>query len=234
MTKSMTACFLCANLFSSAFAVEAATSFDELIVPIHEEPNHRHVLHSNSLRVFDAYFLSQQVSLYHTHEKDSVMICLEGGEVTNELPGQDVVPRPPIPTGKIYYRLYATSPFVHRIRNLSTTPFRILDIEILKEQGAAIELNPLSPPFQVALENDRVRVSKLYLAPRQSTGEILFTTPRLLVMTEKGRIVIASVASSETIDVDQGYLHMQETSGAETISNQGDDEIEIVVVEMKA
>jgi hypothetical protein len=235
----MDACFLCSTMFSSNFSVETPSLFNERVVSIHEEPSHHHVLHSNSIRVFDANFPPQQASLYHTHDKDSVLICLEGGHVTNELPGKEVVSRPPIPTGEIYYRAYASNPdyakatFVHRVRNLSQTPFRILDIEILKEPDSSNTLNPLPNCFNIVLENDRVRVSKLRLDSTQSTGEIEFKSPRLLAFMGEGKISITSVSQSRIIDADRGSLDMQELSHKETITNVGASFMEIVIIEIK-
>lgn len=237
----MDVCRSCSTMFSPNFTVENIPSFNERIVLIHEEPNHRHVLHSNSIRVFDAYFPPQQASLYHSHDKDSVMICLEGGHVTNELPGKEVVSRPPIPTGEIYYRAYAsnldyaTTPFVHRIRNLSPTPFRILDIEILKGPDSPIKLNPLPDHLNLVLENDRVRVSKLRIDPKQSIGEIEFNGPRLLAFMEAGKVSITSKSQSQsqTMEVSPGSLDMQELSHKETIINAGDFFVEMVIVEIK-
>jgi hypothetical protein len=229
----MNSCLLCLGMFSSStFAVENTVS-GEPIVQIHEEPNHRHVLHSKSIRVFDAYFPPQKVSLFHSHEKDSVLICLDGGEVTNELPGEELVPRPPILSGLIYYRPYATTPLIHRIRNLSSTPFRILDIEVLKTLETPLPLAPLKNIFNVVIENNRIRVSKLHLVPGQSTGEILFSGPRLLAVTEAGKISISSEFQSQAIEAARGSIDVQESAHKETIKNLGEGAVEIVIVEVK-
>src|SRR3954463_6693537 len=101
----MSQCILCSCMASDLnLATEEHTN--EKIVPIDQEPSHRHVLKSASLRVFDAFFPPNEVSLYHSHEKDSVLVCIEGGDVTSEEPGKLLVPRPPIPSRHIYYRPY--------------------------------------------------------------------------------------------------------------------------------
>ena len=219
--------------FMANYAAAVENDTNERIVPIHEEPNHRHVLHSKSIRVFDAFFPPGKVSLYHSHEKDSVLICLDGGDVTSEEPGKELVPRPPIPSGLIYYRPYATTPFVHRIRNLSTTSFRILDIEVLKAPGSALALPKLPDIFNIALENERVRVTKLSLAPGQSTGEIKFSSPRLLAITKAGKFTFSSDSQSQVIEADRGSLDVRENAEKETITNIGNDVAEIVIVEVK-
>jgi hypothetical protein len=83
------------------------------------------------------------------------------------------------------------------------------------------------------LENDRVRVSKLRLAPGQSSGKVKFTKPRLLVFMEEGKIVIAAELQSQTIEAGRGSLNMQESPHTETMTNLGDRLVEMVIVETK-
>jgi hypothetical protein len=230
----MDECPLCSAKSSNPnLTVDTLTGFNEPIVQIHEEPSHRQVLQSASIRVFDVCFLPNEVSLFHSHEKDSVLVCLDGADVTNELPGQGIIPRPPIPSGEIYYRPYATKPLVHRIRNQGTTTFRILDIEVLKAVGSAMVLPSLPTSFVTVLENERVRVSKLSLAPDQCTDEITFVSPRILVITRAGKIAISSGAQTQAIQAKRGFLNMQEVASNETIKNMGNTEVEIVIVEAK-
>jgi hypothetical protein len=150
----------------------AAANMEAVIVPIDQEPNHRCVLKNKSLRVFDVRFLPGEVSLYHRHEADSVFICLEGANVTSEEPGKPLIPRPPIPSRHIYYRPYSRCPLTHRVRNLDSTPFRILDIEVLAKQRGSTPLAMLPSAFNMILDNDRVRVSGARLKAGQTTGAI--------------------------------------------------------------
>lgn len=214
-----------------ACAWAGAPEASERVVPIDAEPNHHAVLQSPSFRVFDAIFPPQKTSLYHRHDKDSVLVCLDGGDVTSEEPGVKLVPRPPIPSGLIYYRPYATGPLVHRVGNQGATEFRILDIELMKPPGAAIALASPSAGWRPVIDNSRLRVSTFVLAPGQSSGEIRFNGPRLLAFVRAGQLRVASGTEAALLDVARGHLDVREMAATQTFTNVGDSAVELVVVE---
>jgi hypothetical protein len=205
---------------------------DTHIVPIDEEPNHCQVLTSNELRVFDVRFLPGKRSLWHSHQRDSVMICLDGADVPSEEPGKALVHRPPIESGKIYYKPYAKHPFVHRIRNTSETPFRILDIEILTAESKFTELKPLPEFAFLVLENDRVRVSKFALPPGKGVETWHLQGAGLLVAMNAGQIEGGSHLQSESLNA-KGGLHLQEGQVGFALRNNGDALKKLVLIEVK-
>jgi len=227
-----TKCLVCLGLFSTT-ALAAEHSTHEPIVSIDQEPSHRLVLKSDSMRVFDVSFPSGKTSLWHSHEKDSVLFCLDGAEVPSEEPGKELVPRPPIPSGSIYYRGYASTPFVHRIRNASATDFRILDIEVLTARPFAAGLAAPDQSLTVVLENDRVRVSKASIKPAQSL-EQRFAGPHLLVASSDGEFDIESPAKPPLhVAAKRGHLQMEENAQRQSIRNTGRHDLEVVIVEVK-
>lgn len=221
-------------LANVAGAVEPVAD-SEKIVQIDQEPSHRHVLDSKSLRVFDAYIQPGQVSFYHRHAADSVLVCLEGADVTSEESGKQLVPRPPIPTGLIYYKPYATQPLVHRVRNIGKDAFRILDIEVLTPAPGAVALPSLPDMFKTVLENERVRVSKLVLHTNQTTGPVAYSGPHLFAVDVPGKLTFSTASQGRgvTVNAPRGYLDVGENSGAEVITNVGDATIELVSIEVK-
>ena len=235
MIKLMSQCLLCCGFLSNVALAVDANRDDERIVSIDQEPNHRYVLDSPSLRVFDVFFPTGEVSLYHRHAADSVLVCLDGADVTSEEPNKPLVPRPPIPSGLIYYRPYATEPLVHRVRNIGTTAFRILDIEILTPPRSDSALAQLPNLFNIVIENSRVSVSKLRLLPNQSTGVVKFTGARLLAVVTAGKFLISTGSQSRdtVIDAVRGHLDMRENAEKEVITNIGDTVLELVSVEAK-
>lgn len=231
----MTQCLLCCGFFSNVALAVDQKSENEQIVPIDREPSHRYVLNGQSIRVFDVFFPPNKVSLYHRHEADSVLVCLDGADVTSEEPGKPLVPRPPITTGLIYYRPYATQPLIHRVRNIGTTAFRILDIELLTQAGHPATLAKLPGIFSASLENNRTRVTKVVLQPNQSTGVVKFSGPRLLAFVSSGKVTIASAAQAAggVIDTVPGHLDLREIGADEIITNVGPTVLEFVSVEVK-
>jgi hypothetical protein len=205
---------------------------DTNAVRIDEDPNHCQVLIGNNLRVFDASFPPGKRSLWHSHQRDSVMICLDGADVPSEEPGKALVLRPPIESGKIYYKPYAKHPFVHRICNASETPFRILDIEVLTGEPKLTELQPLPEWAFLVLENDRVRVSKFALPSGEMVETWHLQGASLLVAMNAGQVEIDSHLQSESLNA-KGGLHLQEGQDGFALRNKSDALKELVLIEVK-
>lgn len=230
-------CIFCQGLFSNLLFNDALAADHEAYEPtvcIDQEPNHHLVLMSSSIRVFDVAFSPGGISLWHLHNKDSVLVCLDGADVPSEELGKEMVPRPPISSGQMYYKEYAKKPFVHRIRNVSPTNFRILDIEILKVQATLVHLSTLDSSFEVSIDNDRVRVSKVIIRPGEEVAPIRFHGPHLLILMTDGYFTMAIPGQPKvTISAKRGHQHMEERAQTETISNIGDKNIEISIIEVK-
>ncbi|MCW7540135.1 hypothetical protein OOT46_20075 [Aquabacterium sp. A7-Y] len=227
-------CVVCAGLFSTAVLAEEPSD-REPVVAIDHEPGHHLVLSTSTLRVFDAIFPPGAVSLWHRHEKDSVLLCLEGADVPSEEPGKPLQVRPPIPTGDIYYRAYAQKPFVHKIRNADTTRFRILDIEVLtprRPDGPA--LDTLDDDGSVLIDNDRVRVWRLVVGARRAASPVRFQGGRLFVVMTDGDYAIETRGGLEQRrHVRRGDLRAMDGTGVEIIHNLAASALELVVIEVK-
>lgn len=233
----MKQCLICLGLFSTAVLAHGHEPY-EPVVSIDQEPSHRIVFHNDVLRIFDVVIEPGARSLFHLHDKDSVLACLDGADVPSEEPGKAIIQRPPIQSGQVYYRAYSQTPFVHRIHNISTNRFRILDIELLSEPAThaapAIQLAPMPNGISVALENDRVRVSRFSLAPEQKVGAISFPGPHLFLFMSGGKVGIESTETPVApFEAQQGRFHYAAQARSESVHNFGDKAIDILLLEVK-
>lgn len=205
------------------------------MVAIDHEPNHRLMLSTDTFRVFDVSFPPGAVSLWHLHDKDSVLLCLEGADVPSEEPGTPLQPRPPIPTGEIYYRPYAQKPFVHRISNRSKSQFRILDIEVLAAtRPNRPALDELSDAWRIVLDNDRVRVSRLVLNAQSVAPPTLPASTALFVtMTDGAYAIKTSDQPEQKMEVRRGDLRVVDEGDLELVRNLAESAFELIVVEVK-
>ncbi len=233
----MMQCLACLGLLTNIMPPSSHEPY-EPVVYIDQEPSHKTVFINEVLRIFDVTIEPQARSLFHLHNKDSVMVCLKGADVPSEEPGKAVIQRPALGSGQIYFRAYSQAPFVHRIQNMSAHRFRILDIEVLSEpatQGRpALELAPAKLSAIIALENDRVRVSKFILHSDERLHAITFRGPHLFVFMLSGKVGIESPTDAATpIDVQSGQFHYIAQAQNESIYNFGGEAIEILMLEIK-
>ena len=213
---------------SSATTRESAVSAAEKVVPIDQEPNHHLVLETDVLRAFDVSIPAGSQSRWHAHAHDSVMVTLDGADVPSETPGKPIVKRPPIASGYIYYKPYGSESFVHRISNVDTKTFRILDIELLAAPKG-LNLDKLGDAWVTTLENERLRVSKTTVQPSAVLAAASFKGPHLYVATTDGSYAVGELQ----MNVKRGSMLPDATAKPEVIRNTGDTPMDIVVVELK-
>jgi hypothetical protein len=225
-------CLVCFGIFSSsAFSIEHGDH--DLVVDITDEPNHRLVLNSQSVRVFDVQFPPNAMSLWHRHSKDSVLLCLEGADVPSEEPGEPITPRTPIPSGKIYFKDYGKNQFVHRIKNVSQHNFRIFDIEIIKPPSQKNQTNFWFDGGSNVIANDRVKVFGFLLKPNSSIVFKKSINPYIIVIESEGEALIEYKKSLFCkFKVNPGFIHIQEFADSGYLENIGNTNLKFTIIEV--
>jgi quercetin dioxygenase-like cupin family protein len=99
-------------------------------VEITAEPHHHFVLENEFLRVFDLEVAPQTSTLVHRHRHDYIYVVLGPAEVENAVQG-----KPPI---QLKFQdgeaRFLAGGFAHAARNLGSTPFRNVTIELLQDE----------------------------------------------------------------------------------------------------
>ncbi len=136
-----------------------ALAVTEQVVPVASEPRHHVVYQNDWVRVIDAFFPVGDATLYHTHSRDNVPICLAGGAMTTQPLGGSVQAG----TARDGAVGFARASYTHRIVNTGRTDLHFLDVEILQPPDTDTPLGPEEglADHAVEFENDRVRVFRV-------------------------------------------------------------------------
>jgi len=181
-----------------------ALAFAEQVVPVASEPRHHVVYQNDWVRVIDAFFPAGDTTLYHTHDRDNVPICLAGGAMTTQPLGGPVQPG----TARVGSVGFARSSYTHRIVNVGREDLHFLDVEILQPPDTDTPLGPESGIANHALEfeNDRVRVFRVRgLADAESPAH-----------SHPQRVLGVVVPSTDTSGPTQGHNALPPPSGSLT------------------
>jgi quercetin dioxygenase-like cupin family protein len=99
-------------------------------VPVEAEPHHHLVFENQYVKVLDVVVKPGENTLFHKHSLDNVSVIFSGTTLKNQIPGHDWTER--LATdGSVGFAAGTKQPYVHRISNAGTTPFHVLDIELL-------------------------------------------------------------------------------------------------------
>lgn len=157
-------------------------------VEIAAEPHHHLLLENQQVRVWLAEVAPGDATLMHRHNHDYVFVSLGQTNVSNEVEG-----KPPV-TLKMQDGEARFSPggFAHIARDLASTPFRAIAIELLQDEAAHKTppaawdeergLHILNGGTQdILFVRDGVRVSELELQPGATLPSHHHSGPHLMV-----------------------------------------------------
>ena len=223
--------YLICLLLSLALLVPAST---QAPVPIEKEPRHRLKFENGYVRVFDVLIPPGNTSLFHTHVHDDVGVKLTDARIRDEPTGgspDDLT----VTRGEVSFA-HRPSPLTHRVGNTGETPFRNIFVEILPPAGAPHGAPPqaLAAGQTLVLENERVRISRLILAPGQSSELHTHVLRRLAVAVTEGRLAVEVPGEkARTFEFKSGDFRWYEAGATHALKNVGSTPFEAVDIELK-
>jgi hypothetical protein len=210
-----------------------APTFAQSPVPIEKEPRHRLKFSNQYVRVFHVVIPPGDKSLFHTHLSDGLSVRLADASIRDEVLGgaaEDIS----VKRGEVTFG-YRPGPLTHRVTCTSNTPFRNIFIEVLSSAGIqrAAPLRALVAGQVLVLENARVRMSRLVLAPGQSI-ELAQALPGLRVAVSEGRLDIEVPGEKgRTLKFQPGDTQWHEGAKKQVLRNVGSALFEAVEIELK-
>lgn len=223
--------YIIAPLLSLTFLLPTAAQSP---VPIEKEPRHRLKHENRHVRVFDVLIAQGDETLYHTHTNDGVGIKITDARIRDEAQGgkpEDVE----VKRGAVNFAHFPT-PLTHKVSNVGGTPFRNIFIEILPPIAAPSNSpSPAQVPgHALVLENERVRVYRLILAPGQETEVHTHALRSLGVAVSEGVISFrAPGKKSKTVKFQPGEFQWHEGGTKHSLKNVGTVPFEAVDIELK-
>jgi len=205
MTQRLPALALCLLPF-------AASAADEFI-PIEQEPRHKLVFANKHVRYFDVELEPGYESRYHWHRNDGVFVNIASSPTIAEDAGKEPVRRGERAIGETYFIDYAARPKAHRVTNAGTTPYHVIDAEILSACGTAGVASEANQALLI--DNERVLVTRIILHPGEST--VLHPPCGILVSVSGGDIAF----DGERAGMRPAAFKWRQQAGTTTLVNTG-------------
>jgi hypothetical protein len=98
-------------------------------VPVEDEPLHKVVFKDEVVTVLHLTLAPGQSTLYHSHVHDRVAINLSTATVSQQKMNEPEGPPTATKPGDISALTLTDASYTHRIHNVSTAPYEVLDIE---------------------------------------------------------------------------------------------------------
>jgi quercetin dioxygenase-like cupin family protein len=199
-------------------------------VPVEEEPNHRTVLKNEYVQVFRVTLEPGKTSLMHTHTRDDAAVRLSAATVAADSPGEPTGAPEAVTPGFVSARNNEKTPHTHRVHNIGTTVFDVVDVQVLKRPDGP-EAPPIAPP---AAENPRMRVYRYELAPGERSAMHAHARPYLVVAATGMDLRMTSPdGASLAHPVKAGDFHWVDVPVTHTLANDGLERGVLVEFELK-
>jgi hypothetical protein len=199
-------------------------------VPIEQEPRHLLKFANEYVRVFDVELPPGYVSKYHVHVNDGVFINLAASETEETVLGGEPNKRPPRQHGQTYFTEYSKQQKTHRVSNIGSTHYRVIDVEILK--SCPLPITPISTDKEsILVDNPRVFVERMILTPGKT--KVLGGTCAVWVPVSAGNVVLSAGGAQVEKSVVSGEFAWRFSEQPHTLLNRGAQPFHAVQVLIK-
>ena len=223
-------------LFITFAAIPAVTSSQsnspQSPVEISGEPRHHPKFENEFVRIWDVTVPAGDATLWHAHRNDNVVVTLSDASLRIE----NAAAAPAESQWKFGQVRFAKATYVHRAINIGTTPFHNLTIELLKSPTASPQPSAQNPETrQPILENDRVIVFRVSLAPGESLPMHRHRFAGLGVMLSDAEIAFQNEGSKQVqkLKVTAGYVRWRPDPITHSVQNIGKTRLEAIDIELK-
>ena len=208
----------------------AAVPTSDAPVPVEQEPHHKTVFQNSYIQAFHVTVPPGQSTLMHVHSRDDGAVRLSDATVTNELPGKPPGAPESVHPGDVSARDSEAHPLTHRVNNVGTTVFEVMDVQALgRPPGPATEA--LATP---AAENAKMRLYRWELAPGATSPMHEHRRPYLVVSATDVNLRMAAPDGQAMVHpVKAGDLHWVDTPVTHTLGNSGAEKAVLVEIELK-
>ncbi len=200
-------------------------------VSVHDEPMHRFRFRNEFAFVYDVCIPVDAVTLYHSHDEDSLYVAINGVHCCTQDLGQEPVTSQ-IDKGTIMVAPFRSSPLIHQVTNVGEQEMRMIGAEILASPPVTAS-RPLDAAGVTLLsEKPRIRTYKIELAPGESTGDLACDFSGILIVMAGHALEIAG-RETRTLSVAPGDAIWHDGPLVQRFTNPGRHLFEAVLGEWR-
>jgi hypothetical protein len=200
-------------------------------VQVRDEPRHHNVFENEYLRVLDVFLAPNDTTQYHLHNTPSVFIILANCMVISQLLGGQPQAGANV-AGIISYDAMKTER-IHRVWNIDTTWFHVLDIELTspKQKG---KTNVLQEPFlKLLFDKEQANGYRITLQPGNTINLPASANGYLLVSLTRSSLDIQIQGAAQHRIVRDGHYEWIEEGKAFTLKITGQTPGNFVLLQLK-
>ncbi|MDQ3846617.1 MAG: hypothetical protein M3342_21785 [Bacteroidota bacterium] len=132
-------------------------------VLVHEEPRHRPVFQNNKIRILNVLLPPGDTTQYHIHHTPSLFLFFTSTSTGSQLQSTAASTGRSTAGSLLFENLAPPHVRVHRVWNMDTNTFHVMDIELLSKDSGFAQKPLMLPHLQLAIDTPWARVYQLTL-----------------------------------------------------------------------
>lgn len=210
-------------LLASAMQINAQEA-----IAVSKEPLHKNVFENSYLRVLDVRISPGDTTQFHKHETPSVFISLHPVRTGSQVIIEDGSATVLSLDRRITFESFAKSPRIHRVWNMDTSVFHVMDVEVLTRGDKKIEAPIALPEFKQLFDATPVRTYRVTIKSNQEI-EIKRNAAILVVgLNDADKLMVNNKSFSK-----EGDFLFVPSSEKIKLENKGSQEYAFVLLELK-
>lgn len=191
------------NVFISMLSAAACAQ-----LPVSKESKHPIVFENNKVRLLNARLVPGDSTKYHVHSTPSVFIFFTKTTTRSQLINQQPYEGTSIAGTVLYENLAAPNIRIHRVWNIDTSVFHVMDIELLSPSKERLSNKVLiSRHARLKIDTPGVRTYNIVLNKNESFNISKNQPGFVLVSLKKGQIQLAKQHKKNIVIIKEGQFY---------------------------
>lgn len=202
-------------------------------VPVSKEPRHHMVFENKKVRLLNVLLPPADTTQYHVHSTPSVFICFTKTNTASQLIRQLSVSGTSN-AGTIWFEdLKPPHIKIHRVWNLDTDTFHVMDIELLSADSGFSKKATVLPHAQLIIDTSWARAYKIELARSEQVAVEEHSSAFIIVAITGGTITMIKNSARNTLPLQPGKFFWIEPDEQFIILNQANHAINFALIEVR-
>jgi hypothetical protein len=222
------------KIFSPIFLlILVKISFAQVPVPVREEPRHHVALQNQYIRLLDVRLPPGDTTFFHIHEIPSLFVILSKTVTASQVKGENWIQGTfTSEPGHAWYNDFKNGQLIHRVSNVDTVPFHVMDIEILSNYNKNTD-QISSFPFDTLFTCTKAFAYHINFSNKEDKKLIENRGPIVIIVVSGPGVIVQNQEEKKQQEVLQGKFLWIEPGKKYSIQNEGTDETSAVIFELK-
>ena len=207
--------------------------FAEAQVPVSKEPRHHVVFENSRARILNVLLPPGDTTQYHVHSTPSIFISLSktntGSQLIHQQPTSGISG-----AGNIWFEnLSAPHIRIHRVWNMDTSVFHVMDIELLTNDSGFVQKPFMGKYIFLEIDTPWARTYKIELAKNEQITIHEKHRTFILVAVKDARINVIENEKTKIASLSAGNFYWINPGDSFTLMNQEDSIAGFALIEIK-